>query len=79
MATDFRSGHEFPRRGSDAYASYYWLLRVFDKTCDSHESILNWLEGNVAAGRREVPNGYLLSERRANLDKQDVEAGIVTA
>ncbi len=31
MATDFRSGRDFPRRGRDEFGGYYWLLRVFDK------------------------------------------------
>jgi hypothetical protein len=31
MATDFRSGKEFPRRGREAYGGYLWLLRAFDK------------------------------------------------
>lgn len=31
MATDFRSGRAFPRRGRDVYGGYNWLLRVFDK------------------------------------------------
>ncbi len=31
MATDFRSGKDFPRRGRDEYGGYLWLLRVFDK------------------------------------------------
>jgi hypothetical protein len=31
MATDFRSGRAFPRRGREQYHGYYWLLRVFDK------------------------------------------------
>lgn len=31
MATDFRSGHDFPRRGRDEYGGFLWLLRVFDK------------------------------------------------
>lgn len=31
MATDFRSGKEFPRRGRDDFGGYLWLLRVFDK------------------------------------------------
>jgi hypothetical protein len=31
MATDFRSGRDFPRRGRDVYGGYNWLLRVFDK------------------------------------------------
>jgi hypothetical protein len=31
MATDFRSGKEFPRRGRAEFGGYLWLLRVFDK------------------------------------------------
>jgi hypothetical protein len=31
MATDFRGGKAFPRRGRDSYGGYLWLLRAFDK------------------------------------------------
>jgi hypothetical protein len=31
MATDFRSGHDFPRRGRDEYGGFLWILRAFDK------------------------------------------------
>jgi hypothetical protein len=31
MATDFRTGKDFPRRGRAEYGGYLWLLRVFDK------------------------------------------------
>ncbi len=31
MATDLRSGHDFPRRGRDALDGYLWVLRAFDK------------------------------------------------
>jgi hypothetical protein len=31
MATDFRDGKTFPRRGRDECGGYLWLLRVFDK------------------------------------------------
>lgn len=31
MATDFRSGKDFPRRGRDQIGGFYWLARVFDK------------------------------------------------
>jgi hypothetical protein len=31
MATDFRSGKEFPRRGREEAGGYLWLLRAFDK------------------------------------------------
>lgn len=31
MATDFRSGKDFPRRGREEYGGFLWLLRAFDK------------------------------------------------
>lgn len=31
MATDFRSGKDFPRRGREVLGGYIWLVRVFDK------------------------------------------------
>ena len=31
MATDFRSGKDFPRRGRERLGDFYWLARVFDK------------------------------------------------
>jgi hypothetical protein len=31
MATDFRSGKDFPRRGRTECGGYLWLLRAFDK------------------------------------------------
>ncbi len=31
MATDFRSGTDFPRRGRDTLDGYLWLVRAFDK------------------------------------------------
>jgi hypothetical protein len=31
MATDFRSGKDFPRRGREKLGEFYWLARVFDK------------------------------------------------
>jgi hypothetical protein len=31
LATDLRSGKDFPRRGRDEYGGYLWILRAFDK------------------------------------------------
>jgi hypothetical protein len=31
MATDFRDGKSFPRRGRDEFGGYLWILRAFDK------------------------------------------------
>jgi len=31
MATDFRSGKDFPRRGRESFGGYLWILRAFDK------------------------------------------------
>jgi hypothetical protein len=41
MATDFRSGKAFPRRGRDEYAGFLWLLRVFDKARASSDGTLH--------------------------------------
>jgi hypothetical protein len=31
MATDFRDGKTFPRRGRESAQGYYWIFRAFDK------------------------------------------------
>jgi hypothetical protein len=31
MATDLRSGNDFPRRGRDEAGGFLWILRAFDK------------------------------------------------
>jgi hypothetical protein len=31
VATDFRSGRDFPRRGRESIDGFLWLARVFDK------------------------------------------------
>ena len=31
MATDFRSGKDFPRPGRDTLGGFMWLKRLFDK------------------------------------------------
>ena len=41
MATDFRSGHDFPRRGREEFGGYYWLLRVFDKGRAAHAGTIH--------------------------------------
>jgi hypothetical protein len=117
MATDFRSGTEFPRRGREVYGGFYWLVRVFDKarasrngtihdyiypcpidramferwgitretfdealsTCTTDTAILAWASEHISAERREAANQYLLTERLANLDKEDAEEGVVAA
>lgn len=117
MATDFRSGRDFPRRGREEYGGYYWLLRVFDKgraakngtihdyiypcpldkgvferwgitpeqfdaalaTCDTDEQILSWVKARVPDDKREAANQWVLVEKKASLDKQDAEEGVVAA
>ena len=117
MATDFRSGHDFPRRGRDEFGGFLWLRRVFDKaraarngtihdyiypcpmdrgvferwgitssqfdaaleTCTTDEQILAWVQARVSTAQRDAANAYLLGERLANLDKQDVEERVVAA
>src|SRR6202011_2791280 len=41
MATDFRSGRDFPRRGRDEFGGYYWLLRGFDKGRAAHNETIH--------------------------------------
>jgi peroxiredoxin len=115
MATDFRSGHEYPRRAREVYGGYTWLLRVFDKgraakhgtideyiypcpidqavmrvwgitpaafddaldTCTTDEQILAWMNANVTPEARDRANRYVLVDRRHNLDKHDIEEGIL--
>jgi hypothetical protein len=117
MATDFRSGKDFPRRGREESGGFLWLKRVFDKarafkdgtihdyiypcpmdrgvferwgitadefnraldTCSTDEQILAWVSARVDAARRDAANGYLLGERLGNLDKQDMEEGVIAA
>jgi len=117
MATDFRGGKAFPRRGRDEYDGFSWLLRVFDKarasrdgtiydyiypcpmdkgvferwgitpdefsaavkTSDSDAAILEWLKGRVGDSGREAANRWLRDEKKASLDKQDAEEGVVAA
>lgn len=40
MATDFRSGHDFPRRGRDEIGGFLWLARVFDKARASRDGTI---------------------------------------
>jgi hypothetical protein len=117
MATDFRSGRDFPRRGREVFGGHNWLLRVFDKaraakhgtihdyiypcpidravfeiwgipstefdaalaTCTTDDQILAWLDARVTPAQRDAANTYVLVERKHNLDKQDVEEGVVAA
>jgi hypothetical protein len=117
MATDFRSGRDFPRRGREVYGGFNWLLRVFDKglaakhgtihdyiypcpmdkgvferwgitpqdfdaaleTCDTDEKILGWVKSRVSDAQRDAANQWVLVEKKASLDKQDAEEGVVAA
>jgi hypothetical protein len=40
MATDFRSGKDYPRRGRERIGEYYWLARIFDKARASRDGAL---------------------------------------
>jgi hypothetical protein len=41
MATDFRSGRDFPRRGRYEVDGFLWLARVFDKARAAREEALH--------------------------------------
>ena len=117
MATDFRSGKDFPRRGREQIGGFYWLARVFDKaraardetifdyiypcpldkgvferwsitpaqfdealtTIDTDEAILAWVRSRVSDAQRDVANAWVIDEKKASLDKQDAEEGVLAA
>ncbi len=49
------------------------------KTCRTDDEIVVWLRQRVAAPRRDAANRWLTGEKLANLEKQDVEEGVVAA
>jgi hypothetical protein len=117
MATDFRSGKDFPRRGREPIGEFYWLARVFDKarakrddtifdyiypcpldkgvferwgitpaqfdealtTIDTDEAILAWVQARVSDRQRDAANAWVIGEKKASLDKQDMEEGVLAA
>lgn len=117
MATDFRSGKQFPRPGRAALGGFLWLARVMDKARASaagtiHDYIypcpmdrgvferwgitsrefdaalrhhadddgfLAWLRGRVDDTRREAANHWLVEEKAENLNRQDMEEGVIAA
>ncbi len=41
MATDLRTGTDFPRRGRDTLGGYMWILRAFDKARAAADNTLH--------------------------------------
>jgi hypothetical protein len=41
VATDFRSGRDFPRPGREAIGGFLWLARVFDKARAARDETLH--------------------------------------
>jgi hypothetical protein len=41
VATDFRSGRDFPRRGRDEIDGFLWLARVFDKARAARDATIH--------------------------------------
>lgn len=114
MATDFRDGKTFPRRGRQRLGDALWLARLIDKsrasaagtihdyiypcpmdlgvmerwgispaefdatirTHESDDAILEWLQTRTTPRQIESANAWLLSEKAANLDRQDSEEGM---
>jgi hypothetical protein len=114
MATDFRDGKTFPRRGREPIGDVLWLARVsdkaraaaagtihdyiypcpmdkgvferwgvtteqFDEAIRAHTTdaqLARWLNERVSAEQVRAANEWLLSEKSANLDRQDAEEGV---
>ncbi len=56
--------------------------RMFDAaldSCDTDDEILAWIRARVTDQRRDDANRWLLGEKGANLDRLDVEEGVVPA
>ena len=54
----------------------------FDAAIGSHatdDEILDWLKSRVDTEHRDAANAWLLTEKSANLDRQDAEEGVVAA
>lgn len=61
-----------------------WRITSLDldfalKKIDSDEGILTWLQSRVTHEQREAANHFVIVEKRASLDKQDAEEGVVAA
>jgi hypothetical protein len=90
MATDFREGRGFPRRGRLPAGRLLWLLRLFDKAraaaygridvdYDNDEAILRWAQQTITKYGIDEANSWLVVEKFENLDRQDREEGAFDA
>ena len=89
MATDLRSGKDFPRRGRDEYGGYMWILRAFDKARAAADGTIHdyiypcpmdkGVFERVSPAQREAANDWLRTAKASNLDRQDSEEGVVAA
>ena len=48
-------------------------------TRNSDEEILTWLQARVTQEKRDAANRWVLEEKKASLDRQDAEEGVVPA
>jgi hypothetical protein len=48
-------------------------------TRDTDEEILEWVRARVPDTKRDAANAWLLEEKKASLDRQDAEEGVVVA
>jgi hypothetical protein len=61
-----------------------WGIKAGDfdaalKDCETDDQILAWMKAHVSDEQREGANSYLLTDRIANLDKEDLEEGVSAA
>ena len=63
------------------FAAWGITVEQFSAAADaakSDEDILKWAKANISDAKREAANKWLLEKKLPNMNKQDVEEGVVS-